>query len=376
MKRLKKIGLYISILFVFFHIFTFSASASDTAEELYKRQYEASGANRLESMVPEDTNDILNDMGINPEDPNNILSLKKENIFELASGFLADGIKLPLKTALSVIGILLMFASFDGVAVSGANGNMSIFVCFIASLVATAPVFSLMEGVKTAVQDVSTFMLGFVPVYTGILLSSSNTITASGFSTLLLGASEVISYLMSYFFVPISGAVLCLGMSGGISPIPIASRLSAWIKKTSIWAMGIATTIFLSILSLQSSFATVAEGVTMRASKAVLSTTIPIMGPAIAETINTARGCLSLLKSGIGIYAIIVIVVLALPIVIQLILWRVSMWITAGVAEVFGMNQVENVLRAVDYCLSVLFSATCFITLLFIISLAIGTGAG
>ena len=140
--------------------------------------------------------------------------------------------------------------------------------------------------------------------------------------------------------------------------------------------MGIATTLFLGILSLQNTFATAADGIGIRTSKVMLSTAIPIMGPAIAESINTARGCLGLLRSGVGIYAVLAIVIIALPVIIQLVLWRISMWVTSGVAEMLGMKQVEGLLRSVDFCISVLLAAVCFTTLLFIISLTVCTGVG
>lgn len=371
MRKTKKSGLFLCLLTVLFFIFTCGASAEGqiTDGELYKRQFEQSGAEDLFSSLPDGTAEALKDFGLSPENPEKIFSPNGKNIFSTLYGFLKDGITFPLKTALSLIGILLIFASFEGLLEKDAN-NMSIFICFIASIVATEPIYAVMDSVRLAIQGISSFMLALVPVYSGIMLSLGKTAASGGFSTLLLGASEVISYLISYFFVPISGAVMCLAICGGISPVSGIFRLSEWIKKCSTWAMGIATTLFLGILSLQNTFASAADGLGIRASKAMLSTTIPIMGPAIAETINTAQGCLNLLRSGVGIYAVVAIGILALPVIIQLVLWRFSMWVSSAVAETFGMKQIELLLRSVDFCLSVLLAAICFTTLLFIIALA------
>ena len=375
MKKLKKQGIFILTFFVMLSFLSLPVLAEeDFKTELYNRQYESSGAEEIKNLLPEYVNEILNELKITPENPNAIFTPEGKNVFRILIGFITDGVETPLKTTLCIIGVLLIFASLSGITLSE-NSSMAVFVCFVGGIVATEPIFTVMEGVKTAVQTLSNFMFGLVPVYTGVMLSSGSAAAAGGFSTLLLAATEGISYLISYCFLPLAGAVLCLGICGAISPVPIALRLSAWIKKSATWAMGIATTVFLSILSLQNSFSLVTDGLVMRTSKAMLSTAIPIMGPAIAETINTARGCMELLKSSIGIYAVIAIIIMALPTVVQLVLWRFSMWITAGVAEVFGMKQVESLLRTVDFCVSVLLSAVCFITLLFIISLAIGTGA-
>ncbi|MBE6761889.1 MAG: hypothetical protein E7551_06340 [Ruminococcaceae bacterium] len=377
MRKIQKIGLFFVVFIALFFMVTLVVSAEEAAfeEELFKRQLQQSGAGEIDSFLPADTAKILEDLGINPENPETLFSFDGKGIVSVVFSFLTDGISAPLKTALSIIGILLIFASFEGVLEQNQN-NMSIFVCFVASIVATQPIYSLMESVKEAIQSLSTFMLSLVPVYTGIMLSLGKTMASSGFSTLLLGASEVIAYLVSYLFVPISGAVMCLAVCGGISPVLGILRLSEWIKKCSTWAMGIATTIFLGILSLQNTFSSAADGLGIRASKAMLSSTIPIMGPAIAETISTARGCLNILRSGVGIYAVIAIGILALPVITELILWRFSMWVSSAVAEMFGIKQVELLLRSVDFCLSVLLAAVCFTALLFVIALAMTFSGG
>ena len=371
MRKFKKAGLFLTFLIALVFGFTIFVSAEGEAydNELYKRQYELSGAADLKSALPQDAAEFLEDFGLNPENPKEFFSADTKSIFAKFITLFTDGISAPLKTALCIIGVLLIFSSFEGLLEREQN-TTSVFVCFIASIIATAPIFSIMDTVRGAIQSLSTFMLSLVPVYSGIMMSSGRVAASGGFSTLLLGASEVITYLISYFFVPVSGVVMCLGICGGISPISGVSRISEWIKKSANWAMGIATTLFLSILSLQNTFAVAGDGLGLRASKAVLSGAIPVMGPAIAETISTARGCLNLLRSGVGIYAVAAIGILAMPIIIQLVLWRFSMWISSAACEMFGMKQVEVLLRSVDFCLSVLLAAVCFTALLFVIALA------
>ena len=265
----------------------------------------------------------------------------------------------------------MILSSVNGLIVTTAPNGISIFICFVASMLTLEPIYSLMGSVSQAVKSLSSFMLSFVPIYSGIMLSGGKTATAGGFSTLLLGAAETVTYIISYFFVPIAGGAMCLGICGGISPVSGLSRLSEWIKKSANWAMGITTTLFLSILSIQNTVAAASDTVGMRTSKAVISTTIPVMGPAIAETLNTAKSCLSLLRSGVGIYAVAAILVIALPIITELLLWRFSMWITSAVAEMFGLPCAVSLFRSVDFALSILLGAVLFTALLFIISLAI-----
>lgn len=368
----KKIKYFFLLVAVMLFSFTSGVLAEGTQQnEIYNRQYEGSGAADLQSSLPHETSELLGDLGFDLSNPDAIFKMEGKPFFSLLYDWFVNGITLPLKTSLSVIGVLLIFASFEGIVEKSPSNGMTVFVCFVSILIATAPVYSLMESVKTAIQTLSNFMFCLVPVYAGVMLSSGNGVAAGGFSTLLLGAAETVSYLISYFFVPTAGAVMCLGICGGISPVAGVLRISEWIKKTANWVMGIATTLFLGVLSIQNSVATATDGLGIRTSKVMLSTAIPIMGPAIAETVNTARGCLNLLRSGVGIYAVVAIFIIAAPIIIQLVLWRISLWITSAVAEIFGMKQVEGLLKSVDFCISVLLSSVCFTALLFIIALAL-----
>ena len=372
MRKIKNLGLFLALVILFSLIFCPSAAAEGETydTELYKKQLELSGADRLKSALPDDANRLLEDFEIDPESPEAMLSVSGEEVFKTLFEALRQGVSAPLKTTLTIIGILLVFASFEGF-LKPEQSQMSLFVCFVSAIIAASSVFSIMEAVKLAVQSVSTFMISLVPVYTGIMLSSGRTAASGGFATLLLGASEAVSYLIAWFFVPVSGAVTCLSICSAISPVGGVTRLAEWIKKSANWAMGIATTLFLGVLSIQNTFSSTVDGLGIRASKAMLSTTLPIMGPAIAETVNTARGCLDLLRSSVGIYAVIAIAVLSLPIIIQLILWRCSMWLCSAVAEIFSQKQTESLLKSIDFCLSVLLSAVLFTALLFVIALGV-----
>ena len=305
----------------FIFILTAGVFAEDFGEEneLYKRQFEVSGAGELNSNLPKETSAILEDFRIDPSNTESIFYPDTQNIFSIISEFFTGGIKAPINAALSIVGIILILSSVNGLIVTTAPNGISIFICFVASMLTLEPIYSLMGSVSQAVKSLSSFMLSFVPIYSGIMLSGGKTATAGGFSTLLLGAAETVTYIISYFFVPIAGGAMCLGICGGISPVSGLSRLSEWIKKSANWAMGITTTLFLSTLSIQNTVAAASDTVGMRTSKAVISTTIPVMGPAIAETLNTAKSCLSLLRSGVGIYAVAAILVIALPIITELL---------------------------------------------------------
>lgn len=274
----------------------------------------------------------------------------------------------PFSAIFAIVGVVLVFAAIDGLMVDTGNADISVFACFMAVIFLLKPVYILISGIEAAIKGVSSFMIAFVPVYAGVVASSGSVQTAGGYSALLLAAAEGITQFLAFAFVPIASGTMSLGIMGSISPISAALNLAEWIKRSAMWLMGIITTVFLSVLSIQTTITAAADSVGIRTSKAVISGSIPIMGPAIAETLNTARGCLGLLRSGVGIYGVVAIVLLALPFLIKLLIWRAGMWLCSGVSEIFCLTKISGLFRAVDFCLSILLGAVCFIVLLFVIS--------
>lgn len=371
MSKFKKTGLAVTLIIIFLFGLSQAALAEENVlSEPYKRALEQSGAKELYSLLPSDAKSTIDGLGLDLENPDSIFNLSPNGVKDALITIFKDGFYHPLKTTLSIIGILLIFASLSGILQNDKNG-MATFVCFVASVIAVAPIFSVMQLVKSGLKALCGFMLGLVPVYSGVLLSSGRASASGGFAAMLLSAAEVISYLISYLFVPLAGAVICLCLCGGLSPIFIPLRLAEWIKKSANWAMGVATALFLGVLSIQNTFLSSADGLGLKTSKVVLGSSIPIMGPAIAETVGAVKSCLGLLSSTVGIYAVLVAAILVLPVIIQLFMWRSSMWICSGVAETFGMPQMEKILKSIDFGLSVLLSATIFTSLLFIVAIAI-----
>ena len=96
------------------------------------------------------------------------------------------------------------------------------------------PLFSLIQSCSEAVKGISTLMLGFVPVYAGILTVGGQGITASGMSFLLLAAAGAVSNFSSFVIVPLMSCYLGVGLAGSVMPTGGTNRLGESIKKAAL----------------------------------------------------------------------------------------------------------------------------------------------
>ncbi len=379
MSKRQKIIIIIIVTLLLCVGFTSYASAeatSDDIDSLYRSQYEASGADGLQSALPKDVQKMLEEFRLDPSNPDTYEQWKPEQIWNVILDFISTGISKPLSVILAVLGVILILSAAEGLMVSP-NGNMPLgFICFFAVISLLQPVISLVGSLQEAVQNLTTFMAAFVPVYAGLIASGGHAGTASGFSALLLAAAEGISYFISYVFLPIVSGTMSLGISGSVSPVGGFLRLADWIKKAVLWGMGITTTLFLGVLSVQTTITAAGDNLGIRTSKAVIAGSIPVMGPAIAETLNTARGCLTLLRSGVGIYGAVAVALLALPLIIELFCWRVGLWLCTGLSELFSIPSASRLFQTVDFVLAMMLGAIGFLSLLLIIAMTVVMKAG
>ena len=97
---------------------------------------------------------------------------------------------------------------------------------------------------------------------------------------------------------------------------------------------------------------------------------VPVAGPALSEALTTVTASVQLLRSSVGLYAVVAIVLLLLPLIIELFLWRVVIMLANGVSNMLSLK-VTGVLKAVDSLISVLMGMILFVGALFTISISV-----
>jgi stage III sporulation protein AE len=152
-----------------------------------------------------------------------------------------------------------------------------------------------------------------------------------------------------------------------------AIALGETIKKAATWLLSLSLTIFLGLLSIQTAVNADADSAGLRTIKFVLSSIIPVTGGALSESMTTLTSSLKLLKSSVGMYGVLALGVSALPLVLELLLWRFSLYLATAVGELFGVKEGINILKCADCVLATLVGIILFTASLFIISLAVVT---
>ncbi len=359
----------IVVLIVLVFLFSFSVSAE---ENVYKDTAEKLEISELEEILPEEVKEFFRENNINPTEQDWNKNLTTKSVFSHIFSFIKSKGAAPFRS-LGLIAAIMIFSaavhSFtDGSA--GLNNSLQFIFAVIVSLSVADGVISVINAATDAIKGTATFMLTFVPTYSGVVLLSGSPSTAYISGGLMLLAAEAIVQVSSFIIVPLMCAYFGLGLASGVSPLIADNGLVSAVKNIALWLLALIFTVFAGLLAIQTTFGTAADTVGVKTAKFFISSFVPVAGPALSEALTTVTVSVNLLKSSVGIYAVVAIALILIPLIIELFLWRIVISVSGGVANMFSLKAV-GVLKAVDSLLAVLIGMILFVGAIFIISIGI-----
>ncbi len=373
----KKIIACIFLFILFFCSCNFTqakAYTDDTKEinELYEQELEASKAQELWDKLPYDTQTELKKIGVDIDKLTDINKLSAQNIFSsLLSGF-TQSIRNPLKIFASVISIIILSALVEGINISFKESSKKHFlsICSVLciALVLIKPIIEVISYISSAIQATSNFMLSYIPVCVTLMLAAGQSFSAASFNLTMLAALEAISQLCSCVIVPLINAFFALSIVASISPSIGLHNLASMFASISKWLLGIVTTIFVALLSIQNIVASAADSMGNRAAKFVFSSFVPLVGGTLSEAISSIQSCIKLLKSGVGAFAIIAVAVMFIPALMQCTAWLLTVNLSKYISEILNIQGVSTLLSSISKIISVLLAVAISCISIFVVS--------
>lgn len=342
----------ISYIFVFVFILSavsVTAYGANT-DEYYEERLEASGADELSEHLTDETRDYLDKLGCGDIEFEKILDVSPKSVFELLWNMVRGGIGEPLKAMLKATGTVLLVSVCSGFFPDDEKSK-SVLNLVCGCVTVTGIFVPAMNSVRAAVSAIGVcagFEKALIPVLAGVVTASGNPSLALTFKGAAFAAAEFIEALASNFALPLMGISGALGITGAMLPTLRLGAISEIIRKTMTTVLACAAGLFTGFLSLKSVLASSADGLVVKGVK-MASSFVPVVGGALGEAYTSVAASLSLLKSTIGIYAIIAFFVTGIPVVINLALWVLAMRAACSVSELLDCRVCSDILKSIAF---------------------------
>lgn len=364
---MKKFIVFLIVAFLLMKVNVYAEYNAD----IYGNIVENSGLEQAKDTLDSETRQMLEENGIDPLDVGWSDNLEPENIIELIVGFIKSGGKKPFTIAVKALGIIILCSLVQHFS-SGLSKNSVQYIALVVFLgIIGVELYSLTSVSVKLMKSLSAFMTAFVPVMAAVLSASGKSIAAAGTSGILLFACGMLSNVAAFFIAPAMSGYLAVSMCAGIAENKGIMQFAQVFKKTVMWAFSLAVTLFLGVLSIKGGIGSVEDNLSLKALRYVLGSTVPIAGSVLSESVSSVVYSLTLLRKSAGMYAVAVIAVMVLPVLLQVLCFRISIFVISSIAGLFECNAFSKSVEIFDNMLSLLTGLLLLTFALFVLSLGV-----
>lgn len=281
---------------------------------------------------------------------------------------------------LKMLGTLIVVSVFTAVvrSVGGAASPEKAvpqtydMVCVITAVAVITPqIMAVYRRAEEAVERVGGFIAVFVPVFSGMTIASGGVLSGSLYNAAALGASEVIVGLSASYLMPVLSMTAVLAVTGSVFPGNPSDSIIALLKKVITWGITIVMTLFTGFVTLKCTLAGRADGAATKTAKFIISGTVPIVGGAVSDAYSSVRGSFDVMVSTAGIAGTAAVLLIMLPPVIEILIFRAVIWAGTTAAELFSAASLVKLLKGLDSGLAIAQCVLISYMVIFVVSTAI-----
>ncbi len=367
----------IIILIILLAVFNINLSAKSTNTDVFlKEQSSLAGAESLEESLPPSTRNYFEKNEINAGEGDWAQKFSLGKIFGDLWASTKERVLLPFTSAGLIIAVILINGALNSAQNSGTNFMGNYAITAVSAIVICKPLMEVIGSSVEVLKSVSVFMTAFIPVFAVCVAANGQPATSVTMSGLLLGVTQVVQLIAGNFVIPLMCGYLSVNVASGVSPLLAQSNIAESIKKISFWVLSLTTTVFLGVLSIQTTISASGDTLSIKTAKFLIGSSVPVAGNVLSEALTTVTASLGVLKTSVAIYGVVACCTLFLPILVELIIWRLILNLVSVVADMLSAGSTGKLLKSVDSCLAVLCGILLLTAALFIISLTVVVSVG
>lgn len=341
----------------------------------FDEQLKASGADELIDNLPDETQGLLDSIGINEIEPGQVLDMSPGEIFSSIFDILKSRASAPLKACGAIAGIIIIYAIFDGLKLSIGERPLSTTFgaasAICAGMVIMIPVLQCFsEGLKT-IESCHIFMTAYVPAFVAIMIAAGQPISSSIYSVLLFAASQGVSTIAHSLIMPLTTIFFAISMICAIVPSIDLTGISSSISKIATWTLSLSMTLYVGLLTIQGAVGSSADSLSLKTARYFAGSLVPVVGSAVGDAMASIFSSISMVKTSVGAIGIISCCAIFIPILLELLCYKAAFAICSGIGDVFNAKHISSILKAAGSAVGIMLAIIISYLMMIIISTAI-----
>lgn len=350
-------------------------NSDENTENIIEQLYFEVGADELIFSVPEESREFLSSLRISDFSPTATDDLTFDALITGIGNIIKANIYEPVKVLITVLGIVFITALFDTMKTSSLStsldGTLSVVSTLCTVAIISPSLLGLIDTLSQTIINSSNFMLFYIPVISVLIITSGRVISGGSFYAIMIYISNAVLQITSKIILPLLKCIISLSIVSSVSDKVSLSGFINLFKKTVKWVLCFCMSIFVAFLTMKSIVNVSEDNISNKVAKFAINNFVPLVGGALSDAYQTVISCVGLLKSGVGVVAMIAVFAIFLPAVAKCLIWQFVLAISTAVCEVFEIKKTCNLLNSLSAVISTISAILLSIMVIYIISTAI-----
>lgn len=203
----------------------------------------------------------------------------------------------------------------------------------------------LIDKVSVTAQDCQTYLIAFVPVYSGAAAVGGQGGAAAVYSTMFFAMSTFLSAAIRVVLMPVMQIYFCFSVSAAVWGNGGVEQAAALFARCLSCLLKWCGALFSLVLGLQNMLASGVDNAALRMGRGVLSGMIPVVGDAAAVALTGAVSAVQLLKGSLALALTLTMGGAFLPVFLCCALYFLAFSAAGILAAGIGQKQCGQICR-------------------------------
>lgn len=300
-------------------------------------------------------------------------NIDSQNLLNKILNVFIGEFKTNLSFILKIVGIAILCSILKSIQLNFSDngvGEIAFYVCYLMVVTLIVTSFTNVVSLCTdTIKQLSNFMNMVVPLIFALMTVTGSLTTISFLQPLILGMIALISFLLNRFVIPVIYLATIIQIVTNISKQIALDKLADLLKKTSLWVMEFSMLIFGGILSLEGTLAASVDGMTTKIAKNVVSSTIPVVGKILGDTVDSVIGGVAITKNAIGVLGILAILAITISPLIKSLITMMIFNLSAAFIEPIADSRISKCMNGMAGSLKIIVGIMALVIFIFIIAI-------
>ncbi len=294
-----------------------------------------------------------------------------QSISSYAFNVLLSGVKEKMPLFI-VLFVLLVFSGITNAIRPELMGNgisdivhFAIYAAIICTVTAIA--YSLLTTGKETIDGISKTVQAVFPIILTLMSVTGTSSSVVVYSPAVAFISNIAVIVVENLIFPTIVFMMVIGVVSNINKSVKLRGLLDFLSGLLKWIIGLIVAIFSIFLTVKGLNAGIYDGISLRAVKYTINSSVPIVGGLIKDGFDMILASAVLIKNSLGVFAIILIFGSVLKPVLEIVVLSLCLKLVNAVTEPLGDGRANEFIKGICVSLNFVVAAILMISLMYLI---------